>query len=370
VQLFFVLYTISSNIGTHYGTGRHHRDLDIEEVENARHCWWFCYLFYTWSMIFSKLSIGWLLLRISIRRIHSWIIYAAMFTSVVAGITFFFVIIFQCNPVSFFWQRRTQSGTCIPNIAIVGLGYVYSTFSIISDFTFAIIPAFLVWHLQLKRRAKLALIPLITMGCMYVNLPLFIFITDYILVQALQSSHGYHSFIISIRLTSYVGDSSQYRNAGLIHSGDTLDIAIWSTVEMGLAITAGSLATLRPLFFLAVHRLGLSTQPSDQRYAASGPRASKADKLRPDIYKLSASVHTQGSAKDTSSTPHWFRPQLPTKELKKMPKPGGEGADNESQKSLNERSSDEEDGMHIMVSKTFYITDEGRSIVSRGNSVA
>jgi hypothetical protein len=126
-------------------------------------------------MIFSKLSIGWLLLRISIRKIHSWIIYAAMFISVIAGLTFFFVIVFQCDPVSFFWQRRTQSGTCIPNNAIVGLGYVYSTFSIISDFTFAIIPAFLVWHLQLKRRAKMALIPLITMGCMYVRLPLLVF---------------------------------------------------------------------------------------------------------------------------------------------------------------------------------------------------
>jgi hypothetical protein len=89
-----------------------------------------------------------------------------MFTSIAAGATFFFVIVFQCNPVSYFWQRRTQSGTCVPNDVIVGLGYTYSGFSIISDFTFALIPAFLVWHLQLERRAKIALIPLITMGCM------------------------------------------------------------------------------------------------------------------------------------------------------------------------------------------------------------
>lgn len=31
-------------------------------------------------------------------------------------------------------------------------------------------------------------------------------------------------------------------------AGATTDVAIWSTVEEGLAITAGSLATLRPLF--------------------------------------------------------------------------------------------------------------------------
>jgi hypothetical protein len=116
-------------------------------------------------MIFAKMSIGFLLLRISIKRIHTWILYAAMMTSIVAGGTFFFVIVFQCEPVYYFWDK-TNPGTCLANDAIVALGYVYSIFSIISDFTFAIIPGFLVWHLQLKRRAKFALIPLIMMGCM------------------------------------------------------------------------------------------------------------------------------------------------------------------------------------------------------------
>lgn len=50
----------------------------------------------------------------------------------------------------------------------------------------------------------------------------------------------------------------------------TLDIAMWSTVEGGLGITAASLATLRPLFRLIAPHLGLSTrgpsvlQDSDQ----------------------------------------------------------------------------------------------------------
>lgn len=43
----------------------------------------------------------------------------------------------------------------------------------------------------------------------------------------------------------------------------TVDIAIWSTVEQGLAITAGSLATLRPLFKSIGYSLGLTTRPSD-----------------------------------------------------------------------------------------------------------
>lgn len=38
-----------------------------------------------------------------------------------------------------------------------------------------------------------------------------------------------------------------------------MEIVIWSVVEAGLAITAGSLACVRPLFKLALQRLGLST---------------------------------------------------------------------------------------------------------------
>jgi hypothetical protein len=39
----------------------------------------------------------------------------------------------------------------------------------------------------------------------------------------------------------------------------TLDIAIWSDVEQGLAITAGSLATLRPLYRKLASKLGFDT---------------------------------------------------------------------------------------------------------------
>lgn len=118
-------------------------------------------------MICSKISIAFFLLRIAVRKIHSYIIYAAMTISVVAGAAFFFVTLFQCNPVSFFWTKHLpgQPGTCVDMTIVIALGYVYSAFSIISDFTFALLPAHLVMGLQLKRKTKIALIPLLTMGC-------------------------------------------------------------------------------------------------------------------------------------------------------------------------------------------------------------
>ncbi|KAH8726920.1 hypothetical protein GQ44DRAFT_770849 [Phaeosphaeriaceae sp. PMI808] len=368
-MVFFLFYIVASNIGIRYGTGMHHADLSAENVERATHCWWFCYIFYCWAMIFAKFSIGFLLLRISFRRIHTWILYAAMLTSVVAGGAFFLVTVFQCNPVSYFWAKKGHSGTCVNNDLIIGLAYLYSAFSIISDFTFAIIPGFLVWNLQLKRRAKIALIPLITMGCIA-------------------------SAAVIARLP-FVG---KFNSPDFLWA--TLDIAIWSTIEQGLAITAGSLATLRPLFFLAMHQLGISTAPTGQRpsnYGNSGnmlggtnpksqPKSqSRSDHFRPDSYKLSAVVETnisqdsESKLTDFPKSPNWFHngfPPLPLpkdikesrdiKESKKLTKKST--GDNESEKSLKIRTgrdSEEEDPMHIMVSKSFYITDEERSLAPR-----
>jgi hypothetical protein len=169
-----------------------------------------------------------------------------------------------------------------------------------------------------------------------------------------------------------------------MHTGATLDIAIWSTVEQGLAITAGSLATLRPLFFIAVHKLGLSTSPSAYRpsggYGMSaklpGNAASvsgmKAEKLRPDIYKLSASVRTRSSDEEAITpsegfpkSPNWFNTSAPPNSKK-----NAHNTENDSERSLNIKSSrnshEENFQSGIMVSKSFYITDEERgSMMSR-----
>ncbi|CBX94624.1 hypothetical protein IAQ61_009310 [Plenodomus lingam] len=364
-MMIYTGYITSSNIGVQYGTGRHHRDLPEHNVKVAKHCWYFCYLFYSISMICSKLSIGCLLLRISVRKLHTYIIYAAMIVSIVAGGTFFFVCLFQCDPVSYMWDKR-QQGTCINNTVITALGYVYSIFSIISDFTFAIIPGFLVWHLQLKRRTKIALIPLITMGC-----------------------------IASAAVIARLPFIKHFNSPDFLWS--TTDIAIWSSVEQGLAITAGSLATLRPLFFLAMHRLGLTTGAPSRHpsaYALSGgrpahpqpshPQKAKHETFRPDKYQLSATVKTRCDSDSDSSiprtadarplkltcgvpaaavggAPHWSDHKTQHRMA------GGElRGDNESERSLRMRCSEDE-GMGIMVSKSFYITDEERgSFVASG----
>lgn len=126
--------------------------------------WWFCYLFFSVTMIASKLSFAWFLLRIVNKKLHTWIIYAASMCTVVGGVVFFFVTLLQCQPISHYWNK-TGEGHCISMDIIIALGYLYSVFSVITDFSFAILPGFVIWHLNLQKRARLILIVLITMGC-------------------------------------------------------------------------------------------------------------------------------------------------------------------------------------------------------------
>jgi hypothetical protein len=56
---------------------------------------------------------------------------------------------------------------------------------------------------------------------------------------------------------------------------DTLDIAIWSDIEQGLAVTAGSLATLRPLYRKMAQRFGWSHAATDEKPSGQTPAYAK-----------------------------------------------------------------------------------------------
>lgn len=123
-------------------------------------------------MILSKISIGYFLLRITVERIHTWIIGVVMFLTVAMGIVFFFITMLQCAPISYFWDKN-QHGSCLNIDIIIAITYLYSAFSVICDFTFALLPIALIMKLQMNRKTKIALIPIMLMACVYVHVASF-----------------------------------------------------------------------------------------------------------------------------------------------------------------------------------------------------
>lgn len=239
--LAFVTYATISNVGVSYGTGRHHSDLLPSNEIAALRCWFWCYITYSFTMIFSKLSIAVFLLRITMNPVHRWIIYLASLITCTSCLAFFFLAVFQCSPIAFFRDKHNLDGVCININVLVGLGYLYSAFSVISDFTFALLPAWIVARLNMKRNTKFALVGLMGMGCV--------------------ASAG---VVLRMPYLQYMGSED--------FLWETAPMAVWSTVEAGLAITAGCLATLQPLVKLVGEKLGLASHGTRDAGAAISVR--------------------------------------------------------------------------------------------------
>jgi ABC-type sulfate transport system permease component len=117
-------------------------------------------------MLLAKMSIALFLLRVAVNRVHRRIIHASIAMSVASLLSFFFVCLFQCWPISYYWDKHTQTGKCVNNTVVVVMAYMFSVVSIITDLIFALVPAWIVSRLNMKLKSKVALIFLMALGCM------------------------------------------------------------------------------------------------------------------------------------------------------------------------------------------------------------
>jgi hypothetical protein len=78
------------------------------------------------------------------------------------AISAFFSNVFQCTPVSYFWNKN-QPGTCIPN-ALITIGMTNGVLSFVGDLAILCLPLPMVWKLQIDKKRKLALIGMFLLG--------------------------------------------------------------------------------------------------------------------------------------------------------------------------------------------------------------
>lgn len=131
-------------------------------------CWWICFLAYAATITFAKISAGFFFLRISgIITIHRVATYFVTILAATIGIAFFFVSLFQCRPVDFFWTRLVgASGNCMDMNIMICLAYLYGSVSAFTDLALGLLAFALVWNLKVDRRTKLLIAPFLAMACM------------------------------------------------------------------------------------------------------------------------------------------------------------------------------------------------------------
>jgi hypothetical protein len=182
--------------------------------------WFSCEIFYDLTSTFCKLAAGALLLRLTTQKIHVRIIWFVMILAGLFGIAFAGQVLAQCKPVSFYWSatRDPSQGHCVNPDIMAGFTYGHAVVSSIGDWTFGILPAFLVAGLNMNIRSKISVFLLLA----FANI-------------------GSVATLIRIKAIHQIASSKDFLY-------ETFDLAIWSTVEIGIAIMAASIATYKPLF--------------------------------------------------------------------------------------------------------------------------
>lgn len=153
----FTIYLGCQLGGVIHGTGQHRSTLTDHNAEIALRFWFLCEIFYALSTSILKISIGFFLLRITVSVYHIWIIRVVMVGSAVLGTVYTFTILFQCKPVSYWWSLDpNRHGTCFTPSTVAGFTYAVSGMNALADWTFAILPIFVVKDLQMRRSSKIA----------------------------------------------------------------------------------------------------------------------------------------------------------------------------------------------------------------------
>ncbi|KAM0115571.1 hypothetical protein ACP6JC_007860 [Aspergillus fumigatus] len=235
-QALNILFALCGITGSLYGMGR--KLEHVEQFSTALFWWWLGQTSYVVTCVVAKISIAVALLRLTVTKMHTMLLWTVIGVTIVVGLVFWFVLTLQCKPVSYFWNRLSPGakGTCLDVDTIIGIAYLYSVTATLCDFVLGLLPISLVWKLQMTRKTKIALAAILSLGC----------IASAAVIVRIPYLHYYKDDEFLCKSPRRM--LSSRANINRLHTDATTDISIWSNVEASLGIMAGSLVTLRPLF--------------------------------------------------------------------------------------------------------------------------
>ncbi|KAG9201977.1 hypothetical protein G6514_005172 [Epicoccum nigrum] len=203
-----------------YGSGQ--KAAIIPPLTNAKgiKIFWIAEFFYATGAATIKCSISVTLIRIAAnQRRYNYSIYAIIALTWIAAIVFCAGIASICTPIETLWGEA--NGTC--NLQLnSNVSFFFSAIEILTDWSLALLPAVLLWNVQMKGRVK----------------------TSVAVILALASAASCAT-IVRLRYLALYSDPGEFMYG-------TGKIGFWSLMEEGIGIIAGSLPALRPLLSLKV----------------------------------------------------------------------------------------------------------------------
>ncbi|KAJ2906696.1 uncharacterized protein MKZ38_000432 [Zalerion maritima] len=224
--LCYILFSATVLLSVKYGAGMRVEEVPDDYIALSMKWRWAGEVVWVITSVLLKYTVGIFLLPICTRKWQSRVIWITLTIVTVYHAFYIFIVIFQCRPISWYWYRYTSKGKggllddgeCWSPSFSSRPTYASATINAAADWTLGLLPIALVWNLSMNRRMKLSLGLVLGLG----SIASAATIVRFPYVHLLRDSHD----------PLYV----------------FTDLAIWSTIENGLGLTASSLATLRPLF--------------------------------------------------------------------------------------------------------------------------
>ncbi|KAK0113325.1 hypothetical protein ONS95_013581 [Cadophora gregata] len=218
-QASFTIYVIVALQSTLHGNGQRNKDIAQGDIPIAMQYFFAGELLYIITSFFMRLSIGIFILRIMTQKSYIWIIRATLILITLATVMNFFYTIFQCAPIKYFWlQFSGLKGKCLPAPQVQALSIAFSAVSAAADIIFGVLPIFVLWNLQMNRKAKIIVGALLCVG----------------IVAGL-------TVIVRIKYIVDVSLTEDFMFA-------TANVSLWAMIEPAIAICCMSASTWRPLF--------------------------------------------------------------------------------------------------------------------------
>ncbi|KAL1894034.1 hypothetical protein Sste5346_006176 [Sporothrix stenoceras] len=218
-----------------FGLGQHIGDVPGEDLKRFFQCLWATIPVYNLSLIFSKLSIIFQYKHVFAVAIVQKICFFFLIFLGIYGCWAFFGSVFMCVPVPFFWGEG--EGHCLNKLAF---WFSNASINIATDIAIIVLPMPLIKGLQIPLRQKVILMFVFAFGTV-------VCITSIIRLRSLLS--------ISVSPdTTFAG----------------VDIAMWSNIEINVAIICASVPALKPFVSRIAPKLLGSSVNSASRSRGTG----------------------------------------------------------------------------------------------------
>jgi len=211
------------------GVGRDIWTLTGDQITNAIRFFFIEALIYFFKCMLIKLSLICFFMRIFTSRGTRNLLWATFIFTVLWGFTFVMATIFECKPISYFWDQwdGLHEGHCVSSDAIA---WANAAINIALDFWILAIPLYQLHGLQLHWKKK------VSVGLMF-SVGLFVTIVSILRLQSL------------VNFTKTMNRTWEFYH-----------VCLWSTIEICVGIICACLPTVRLLLVRIFPVLGGTTR--------------------------------------------------------------------------------------------------------------